>query len=127
MQKRHRAGSNGPAPGRKSAPLDEVEPIPQFFDDLRDLKEIVAGIGIPDDDESAFRSGNSSHQCAAIARITHHYHARPLILSDSSRRIGTAVVCHDYFAGDIVFAQSLPSFLNATSQSLLLIEAGNYY
>ena len=127
MQEWHRTRLNGTTPGRKSAPLNQVEPFSQFFNDLRDLKEIVAGIGIPYEDELAARSSNSSHQCAAVAWFLDHYDSRAMALSDSSRQIGAAIVRHHNFTSDGMFAASLPSFLNATCQRILLVEAGNDY
>ena len=53
--------------------------------------------------------------------------ARAMALSDSSRQIGAAIVRHHNFTSDGMFAASLPSFLNATCQRILLVEAGNDY
>src|SRR5207249_9900701 len=42
-------------------------------------------------------------------------------------KIGAAIVRHHNFTGDGMFTASLPSFLNATCQRILLVEAGNDY
>jgi hypothetical protein len=111
--------------GMKPASLDEVESFYQFFYDLRELKEIIAVVRVPDNDESAARCGNSSHQRAAIAGFVDRYDARSLTLGDSSRQIGAAIIRHQNFARDVMLAESFPHFLDATCQSILLVKAGN--
>jgi hypothetical protein len=105
--------------------LDQVKSFSQFFDEPRYLKEIIAVISIPYDDESAARRRNSSHQRTAVAWFLDHYDARSLALRDSSRRIGAAIVRHYNFANDVMFPERAPSFLNATCHGILLVEAGN--
>jgi hypothetical protein len=106
---------------------EQSQTFSQFFNNVRDLKEIIAVIGVPYDDEPAARRRNSSHQCAAITWFLDRYDACLFALSDSSRRIGAAIVSHYNFTGDVMFSESSPSLLNAPCQSILLIEAGNDY
>src|SRR5207244_13122377 len=103
--------SNGTTTSWKPAPLNQFKSFSQFFNDLRDLKEIVTVISIPYDDELAARSSNSSHQCAAVAWFLDHYDARAMALRDSPRQIGAPLVRHHNFPRDAMFAPSIRSFI----------------
>jgi hypothetical protein len=48
-----------------------------------------------------------------------------LTLCDSGGRIGAAIVRDYNFTGDVIFPESSQRFLDAISQSVGLIEAGN--
>src|SRR4029453_18254267 len=120
-----RALYNGTTTGGKPASLHQVKSFSQFSYNLRDLKEVIAVISIPDDDESAARRCNSSHERTAIAWFLDHHDACMLTLCDSGGRIGAAIVRDYNFTGDVIFPESSQRFLDAISQSVGLIEAGN--
>jgi hypothetical protein len=59
---------------------------------------------------------DSSHQYAAITWFPDRYDACLFALSDSSRRIGAAIVSHYNFTGDVMFSESSPRLLNAPAK-----------
>src|SRR5258708_7107010 len=97
----------------------------QFFYKLWNLKKIVTVVGLSHDKEAPKRRLNSTHKSAAIARLKNVHDARTLTLGDFPGRVSTAIVRYKYFPGDMIFPQSTLSFLNATSERVLLIKAGD--
>ncbi len=121
----HRTGQNTPPSGGQTAALDDLEALPQLFDEARNLPEVVAGVRITHDDEPAARRGNPSHQRAPIAPGLDNHHARSEPLRDAGRPVGASIVRNHDLPFDPGPAQRALRFPDADGQRVRLVETGN--
>jgi hypothetical protein len=77
------------------ATLDEVVPLAQLVDELRDLEEIVAVVGVAHKDELAARGGDPAHERVAVALLGDGHDARPEVFGELLRTVRGAVVRDD--------------------------------
>ena len=127
VQEGHRAGEDRAAAGRQAAPLHERVAGAQLLDELRDLAEVVAVVGVAHDHPAAARRGDAAHERRAVATVLDRDDARTEPLGDLLGAVGAAVVGDDDLAGDAGLGQAAPRLLDAGRERVRLVEAGHHH
>ena len=100
MQPRHRARQHASSAGPEPAPLHELVAGAQPLDELRQLAEVVAVVGISHDHEPAACRRDAAHEGGAVTLVGHEHHSRAGVARDGDGVVRTAVVGDDDLADD---------------------------
>src|SRR5258708_3498721 len=120
VQRRHGAGLDAAA---KAIAHDEVVAPAQFVDEIGNLNEIVAVIGVAHDDVFTAGGGDARLQRRAVAPLVDADYGGSIVLGNFNRAIGRAVVRDNHFAVQARAANSGERFLHAKCQGVRFIEA----
>src|SRR6185369_15519229 len=123
VQGGHGTRQDPPAAALQPAALDQVVALPQLGDELRQLEEVVAVVGVPHHDQAPPRGGDAAHQRVAVAGRVDDHDPGAAPGGDPAGVVGAAVVGDHDLAGDPHLVDRRPGLLDAGAEGLRLVEA----
>lgn len=114
---------DGSASGGEETALHEVVPLASLGDELRHITEIVAVVGVSDDDVPPACRLDSTHHGVSVAALSHGNNPGADGVGQLCRAIFASVVCNEDFAREAGLGQRLESLRDARSHRLKLVQA----
>ncbi len=120
MQKRHRPGLDA---AFEPVADDEIAAAAQAREKWLQVSEVVAAVGVADDDVRAAGRVNSPHERSPVPADRHGHDPGAVRLGDADRSVGAAVVGDQHFAVDALALEECARFVDAGGERLGLVEA----
>ena len=119
----HRARRNRPTTGWHPTAHDEIVPLLEHFNKCRNVRKVVAVIGVAHEDPFSLSCFDAAAQGVAISFVRDGNHACALAGGDFARSVGAAVVSDHDLAGDSSRLDAQKGLANAGGEGFCLIEA----
>ena len=123
MQRRHGTRQNS---ALETVTHDQVITFAQLIYEFVQVREVVAVIGVPHENEASPGGGDSSAQGTSIAAGFDGHHPGTAVQGNLLRTIGTSIIRDDYLALDLMPDHGLQNFLDADAHGRAFIQAGHH-